>query len=236
MTVSFGCMGGLEIVACQTNETLVVRGTCPVKVRKDRIADMREFVVRADFKTRESIATLYLDAEGRLRCRASMPFDALLIDAEEAMWMLAASVESKILSCEGMDDDYFDMVCYRVDIATRTLVGMCHCPLSLQGDGGHDGIVGLVLDFNLRDDRASLKMDLDAGHLTTQYGMPVSLLRRPRSQSRFRAVATDMTGVPDRALVETYGKLQWILGAKDEACDSQGMQSGAYMAQGRQSK
>ena len=288
---------GLEIVICPSNEIIVVRGTCPVEIRKGRIADMREFAVRADFKMRESIATLYFDAEGSLRCRASMPFDALLIDVEEAMWMLAASIESKLLSCEGaakrvcdeecsptvavgdikefhlltedylrnssceydsgrfaayeglppvedvvkqwfdkeqgyyemhrdpcttrfsgfwryMDDDYFDMVCYRVDIATRTLVGMCHCPLSLQGDGGHDEIVGLVSDFNSRHDRASLKMDLDAGRLTTQYEMPVSLLRRPRSQARFRNVATDMTSLPDKALVEIYEKLQWILVAK----------------------
>jgi len=288
---------GLEIVISPSNETVVVRGTCPVEIRKERIADMREFAVRADYKMRESIATLYFDAEGSLRCRASMPFDALLIDVEEAMWMLAASIESKLLSCEGaakrvcdeecsptvavgdikefhlftedylrnssceydsgrfaayeglppvedvvkqwfdkeqgyyemhrdpcttcfsgfwryMDDDYFDMVCYRVDIANRTLVCVCHCPLSLQGDGGNDEIVGLVSDFNSRHDMASLKMDLDAGHLTTQYEMPVSLLRRPRSQARFRTVAIDMTSLPDKALVDIYEKLQWILSAK----------------------
>lgn len=310
---------GLEIFACQTDETIVVRGTCPIEIDKDHMALMRELAVRADFKTRESIATLYLDAGGRLRCRASMPFDALLIDAEESMWMLAASIEGKLLACESaakrvcegecspaeaacgikefqlltadylhdgsceyetsrfsayeglppvedvvkrwfdseqgyyemhrdpcttrfsgfwryMGDDYFDMVCYRVDIANRTLIGMCHCPLSLQGDDGHDEIVGLVSDFNSRHDRASLKMDLDAGHLATQYEMPVSVLRRPRSQARFGAAAADMTGVPDNALVEIYEKLQWILSAKDEACDCQNMQSGAYMAQGKQSK
>ena len=288
---------GLEIVICPSSETVVVHGTCPVKVRKERIAAMREFAVRADFKMRESVATLYLDAEGSLRCRASMPFDALSIDAEESMWMLAASIESKLLSCESaakrvcdeecspteavgdikefqlltedylhkssceceprrfasyeglppvedvvkqwfdkeqgyyemhrdpcttqftgfwryMGDDYFDSVSYRVDIANRTLICMCRCPLSLQGDGGHDEIVGLVSDFNSRHDRASLKMDLDAGRLTTQYEMPVSLFRRPRSQARFRTVAADMTSVPDKALVEIYEKLQWILSAK----------------------
>lgn len=288
---------GLEIFVCPSNEIIVVRGTCPVKIRQERIAAMREFAVRADFKMRESIATLYFDEEGSLRCRASMPFDALLIDVEEAMWMLAASIESKLLSCEGaarrvceeecsptvavgdikefhlltedylhksscacepsrfisyeglppvedvvkqwfdkeqgyyemhhdpcttqftgfwryMGDDYFDSVSYRVDIVNRTLICMCRCPLSLQGDGGHDEIVGLVADFNARHHKASLKMDLDAGHLTTQYEMPVSLLRRPRSQACFRSAVTDMTSVPDKALVEIYEKLQWILSAK----------------------
>ena len=288
---------GLEIMVGHSNEIIVVRGTCPVKIREERIAAVREFAVRADFKMRESIATLYLDAEGSLCCRASMPFDALLIDAEEAMWMLAASIESKLLSCEGaakrvcagecsptvaavdirefqlltedylhnsscecepsrftsyerlppvedvvkqwfdkeegyyemhrdpcttqftgfwryMGDDYFDSVSYRVDIANRTLICMCRCPLSLQGDGGHDEIVGMVSDFNSGHERSSLKMDLDAGRLTTQYEMPVSLLRRPRSQARFRTVATDMTNVPDKALVEVYEKIQWILSAK----------------------
>ena len=288
---------GLEVVVSPSSERLVVRGMCPVKIRKERIAAMREFAVRADFKMHESIATLYLDAEGSLHCRASMPFDALLIDVEEAMWMLAASIESKLLSCEGaakrvcdevcspteavgdiqefqlltedylhksscecepsrfasyeglppvedvvkqwfdkeesyyemhrdpcttqftgfwryMGDDYFESVSYRVDIANRTLICMCRCPLSLQGDGGHDDIVGLVSDFNARHDKASLKMDLDAGRLTTQYEMPVSLLRRPRSQSRFRTVAADMTSVPNKALVESCEKLKWILSAK----------------------
>ena len=281
---------GLEIAVCPSNETIVVRGTCPIEVQTNRMVMMRELAVRADFKMRESIATLYLDAEGRLRCRASMPFDALLIDAEEAMWMLAASIESKLLACEGAarrvcagecspteaagdvkefqlltedylrnsscvyepnrfisyeglppvedvvkqwfdkeqgyyemhrdpcttqftgfwryaGDDYFDSVSYRVDIASRTLVGICRCPLSLKGDDGCCELVELVSDYNSRHDRGSLKMDLDAGRLTTQYEMPVSVLRRPRSQPRFRVVADDMTSVPDKALVEFYEKL-----------------------------
>lgn len=288
---------GLEIAVCPSNETVVIRGTCPIEVKDERMAEMREFAVRADFKTRESIATLYLDADGRLRCRTSMPFDALLIDSEEAMWMMAASLESKILACERaarlvcagdcsptvavgdikefcllaedsldngsykcvpdgfavydglppvedavkswfdreqgyyemhrdpcmtrftgfwryFDDDYFDTVCYRVDIYRRILVGVCDCPVSMHGNEGNGEVAELASAFNSRHDRASLKVDLDAGRLTTQCEMPVSVLRRPRSQSRFRAVAGDITGIPDSALVEIYDKLQLIMSAK----------------------
>lgn len=288
---------GLEIAVYPSNETIVVRGTCPIEIQKDRMAMMREFVVRADFKLRKSIATLYLDADGRLRCRASVPFDALLIDANETMWMLAASIEGKLLACEGaarqvcagerspaaaaggitefhlltgdylhngscgrepsriatydglppVEDvvkqwfdkeegyyemhrdpcatrftgfwryaghDYFDSVCYRVDIVNRTLIGMCHCPLSLGGEGGCDEIIGLVSDFNSKHDKGSVKMDLDAWHLTTQHEMPVSVLRRPRAEVRFRTVAEDITGVPSKVLMDIYEQLQWILSAK----------------------
>ena len=33
---------GLEIAVCPSNETLVVRGTCPIEIHKDRMAMMRE--------------------------------------------------------------------------------------------------------------------------------------------------------------------------------------------------
>lgn len=89
-----------EASISSTNETIMVCGICPIDVGVERLGTLREFAVRADCRMRESIATLYLDAKGDLRCRATMPFDALLVDPDEAMWLMVGSVEEKLSSCE----------------------------------------------------------------------------------------------------------------------------------------
>ena len=89
-----------EVSISPSNETIMVCGICPIDVDGERLGTLREFAVRADCKMRESIATLYLDAKGALRCRATMPFDALLVDLDEAMWLMVGSVEAKLSSCE----------------------------------------------------------------------------------------------------------------------------------------
>ena len=89
-----------EVSILSSNETIMVCGICPIEVGGERLGKLREFAVRADCKMRESIATLYLDATGSLRCRATMPFDALLVDPDEAMWLMVGSVEAKLSSCE----------------------------------------------------------------------------------------------------------------------------------------
>ena len=89
-----------EVSISPSNETIMVCGICPIDVGGERLGTLREFAVRADYKIRESIATLYLDAKGALRCRATMPFDALLVDPDEAMWLMVGSVEAKLSSCE----------------------------------------------------------------------------------------------------------------------------------------
>ena len=89
-----------EVLISSSNETIMVCGVCPMGVGREHVNAMREFAVRADCKLRESIATLYLDATGDLRCRATMPFDALLVDPDEAMWLMVGSVEAKLSSCE----------------------------------------------------------------------------------------------------------------------------------------
>ena len=89
-----------KVSISSSNETIMVCGVCPLGIGREHLDAMREFAVRADFKMRESIATLYLDANGDLRCKATMPFDALLVDPDEAMWLMAGSVEKKMSSCE----------------------------------------------------------------------------------------------------------------------------------------
>ena len=89
-----------EVVISSSNETIRVCGICPIDVGRERLGALREFAVRAACKMRESIATLYLDAKGALRCRATMPFDALLVDSDEAMWLMVGSVEEKLSNCE----------------------------------------------------------------------------------------------------------------------------------------
>ena len=89
-----------EVSISPSNETIMVCGICPIDVGGERLGTLREFAVRADYKIRESIATLYLDAKGALRCRATMSYDALLIDLDEAMWLMVGSVEEKLSRCE----------------------------------------------------------------------------------------------------------------------------------------
>ena len=89
-----------EVLISSSNETIMVCGVCPFGVGMEHRDAIREFAVRADCKMRESIATLYLDAKGDLRCRAVMPFDALLVDPDEAMWLMVGSVEEKLSGCE----------------------------------------------------------------------------------------------------------------------------------------
>ena len=89
-----------EVSISPSNETIMVCGICPIEVGGERLGDLREFAVRADCKLRESISTLYWDGKGALRCRATMPFDALLIDLDEAMWLMVGSVEEKLSRCE----------------------------------------------------------------------------------------------------------------------------------------
>lgn len=280
-----------DIVVSSSNETVMVCGICPVDVRKERMDAMREFAVRADFKMRESIATLYLDTNGVLRCRAAMPFDALLVDADEAMWKMAASVEEVLFNCEKaarrvcngectpsaavgevnevstlldncpcykkwvdlykdlppvedvvkrwfdrnegyyemhhdpcvtrftgfwriMDDYFFDTINYSVTIENGIIIGVCRCPVSLKSEELRSEVVAFVSDFNSRNVEVTLKTDLDEGKLSVQHAIPVSVLRRPRSDLRFQSAMSGITGAPEEALWGIKKDIEGMLGAK----------------------
>ena len=280
-----------DVVVSPSNETIMVCGTCPIEVRKDRMDAVREFAVRVDFKMRESIATLYLDTNGTLRCRAAMPFDALLVDADEAMWKMVASVEEVLFNCEKaarrvcdggctpataagevkevstlldncpcyrdwvdlykdlppvedvvkrwfdknqgyyemhrdpcvtrftgfwriMDDHFFDTINYGVVIENGVARGICRCPVSLKGEDLRREIVAFVSGFNSRNVKVALKMDLDEGRLSVQHVLPVSVLRRPRSDTRLQAALSGITGIPEMSLWGIEKALEGMLGAK----------------------
>ncbi len=275
--------GGFDIVMklSQSNEMVVVQGISTNVVGKGDVTVMREFVTRADYAMRESMATLYLSKDGSLRCRAVASFGAMLAEFDSTMSFvvgavvrkLAAGLEGAQLVCShgvspldavtGIAEDgagdfdapyaefddvlllvkewfshgYYEMSRFpcqaklsatsHYDVTSgfdyiRHCVKIgswvsaeCQHPIDFSCECWRpDEWFAFISDYNARQDKLALQMDVENRRAFFLYALPISSLRHPRSQERLDEIEDDLLSLPERAVWDTTNDIYRIISVR----------------------
>lgn len=272
---------GLLLKISPSNETVCVQGISLRPVDKKHIAALRELVVRSDCAAGDSMAILYLDGGGSLRCRSYAPFESIRADVDATLSLVVGAITEKLgrgergleLVCKegvspsnatervmtgfddrfdrspnGFDDvlmivkkwfdgGYFEMsmtpsqarfsafsrydesgnyavINYSVRIGSWVLAECQHYIDFSYECWRPDEWFAFINDYNSRQDKVALQMDVNTRRAHFQCALPISALRLSRTKERLEAMASDMMTLPERQVWATIKDINRIISVR----------------------